>query len=390
MILNNDIYTSSIDILLQSSNTNTIFLSNWSKENHSIDFPMDLSKQFSIDSLPSLSDYLFSDEFEKLKEGIISDNAKLSILGFDVSKMAILSNGTIAAFLCLYELSKRKIINNSLLISPIYYTYINVLKDIGTTIYYEHGENISDKILKKYTNIDLVIINSPLYGCGESIGQNEFDELINFANEMGAYILVDNLYGGMYWDISNQIFDYRLLTQITKSQRFIFIDSLAKKMYLNGAKHCTVFSDSNLICSLEKDSVYISGSISASQYTFAKKLYSKDNRCYVEDCLKNIVSVAKRNYDLIVSLCMGTKCVIYPCNNGFFCLCGIPIAHFRNRSNSVAIALEILDSCNILTLPHERYLFIAENYYCFRINLLLKTEEYYESFYKLQSTFYLR
>lgn len=390
MLLYDSAYTSSIDTLLQKTNADTIFLSNWSKDDDNISFSTDISTRFTIDSLQIISDYLFSDEFGALKEKIISENTVLSTLGFDASQMAIVSNGTNAAFLCLYELFKKGIIHRSLLVSPIYYTYINVLKDIGSIIYYEQGENISYKALRKYNNIDLLIINFPLYGCGENIRQDRFDELIDFANSSGAYVFIDNLYGGMYWNDTNHIFDYNLLTQITKAKRYIFIDSLAKKIFLNGVKHCYIFSDKELISALEKDSVYVSGSISASQYVFAQKMYSMDNRFYIEECLNNFISVARRNYDLIVSLCIDTKCVVFPCNNGFFCLCGIPTKCFKNHLDSIDIALEILQKCNILTLPHERYLFFSSKYFCFRVNLLMKIEEYHEAFHKLQNTFGLR
>lgn len=58
------------------------------------------------------------------------------------------------------------------------------------------------------------------------------------------------------------------------------------------------------------------------------------------------------------------------CESGTYCLLGIPRKIF-NAQDDLLIAQEIMQKCNILTLPHDRYLYYNEQYYCFRINLMI-------------------
>ena len=65
---------------------------------------------------------------------------------------------------------------------------------------------------------------------------------------------------------------------------------------------------------------------------------------------------------------------------------GIPQNKF-NAQNDLLIAQEILQKCNVLTLPHDRYLYSNHEFYCFRINLMIKSDLLYKTIDALQTCF---
>jgi len=157
-------------------------------------------------------------------------------------------------------------------------------------------------------------------------------------------------------------------------------------LFLNGIKHCAIFSNSKLINKIEKNSVVFCGSITSQQYNYIKRLYSRAENSFVKKQLSQNINYVKNTYNLILSMFAEKNVYVSKCTSGVFCLLGIPKNNFSCKDD-LSIAKEILYKCNVLTLPYDRYLYSDDVYYYFRVNLMINREKLYKAIESLQNSF---
>lgn len=385
----NSNYTSDISILLKSAGKETIFLSSWNKDSDLLDFPLSKAKLYNCLNKNEINKYFFSDEFFNLKCQIISDNIDFDKNAISANNFTFVSNGTIAALLCLLTIFKEKRKIKALLLSPIYYIYINILKDLGGDIFVQPGYNIDLNKISNEINaekINLVIVNNPLFGTGECISRKVLASIQKLLLKNEGFLLIDNIYNGLKWNEKASKNDFKLFKTLNSYNNFVITESLSKNLYLNGIKHCSIFSNTEYIKKIEENSVYLCGSITASQYKFIERLYSRNEHQFVIEQLNKNVEYAKKTYNFILSILIKSDFFISKCESGGYCLLGIPRKYF-DSNDDISIALEILARTNILTLPHDRYLFNLKPYYCFRVNLMTERNILFHALNKLQKSF---
>ncbi len=375
MILSNN-FSTSIHEILECANDATFFISDWNKENNILNFDIDktslLSKYHTKKNV-----YFFSDEFQKLKE----NHAPFALCGETIepispSHFSIVSNCTVASFLCLYFISKQKKKINALILAPIYFSHIRILQDIGANIYYidcYNNKNIIDEICEivNHNTIDILIATEPLFGTGISIAKYIFCKINEICNEREIYFLIDYAYGGMKWDDhlgSQEAF----FMNLAKNNYTILIESVCKRIFLNGIKHGIIVANAQIIKAIEEISVYVAGCLSEQQILVYEQLYNINTQNYIAEIINKNNSHYSSNYSLLKILLADTPFVISLCDSGYFCLIGI-LKNF-NMSN-ISIAKNILLRTNILTIPHDRYIFNSEDYYYFRVNLAVSQDK---------------
>ena len=335
------------------------------------------------------SKYFFSDELFDLKKYILSENGEFLESHIAASNFTFVSNGTIAAWLSLLTIQKEIEQIKVLLLSPTYYIYVEMLRQLKADIYYESACNAD--FTKIYSTIisnkiNLVIINNPLFGTGICIPNEIINTIQAALLKTNGCILIDNIYNGLKWEQTASLNDFELYNKVSCYHNFIILESLAKNLFLNGIKHCSIFSSSEWIDKIEKNSVLFFGSITAQQYNYIQKLYSQNERSFIMQQLTQNIDYAQNNYYLLFSMLTNKKIYVSNCVSGIYCLFGIPRSKF-NSQNDLSIAKEILIKSNVLTLPHDRYLYTDQKNYCFRINLMAKRETLYKSISALQNCF---
>jgi aspartate/methionine/tyrosine aminotransferase len=367
-----DNYSSDISEIINKTNNNTLFISTWEKDEVRHNYSINETEQVLKESLNGRSNYYFSDECSYLKKTIVENHYELKESNIDYKNISLLSNGTMAGFLSIYTLFQQIQILKVLLITPMYFSYINILRDFNADIFYVSGLNFDSKAINEIIireKINLVIVNQPLFGSGVSLNQSTYNNIQSNLKLNNGYLLIDNIYGGISWDLKNEIFSYKTLNSINKMDNFILLESLTKKLQLNGYKHSVLFSNRKLIEKIEHNSVYTAGSLLCPQIEFIKKLYKLEAKNTI---INNINTTAKSSnlmYDYLKSLLLSSPLKLFDCSEGFFCLLGIPRYYFP-MTDDYSIAKEILNKTNILTIPHDRYLFNDTKYYTFRINLI--------------------
>ena len=382
-------YSSDISSLLDIKRNDSIFISTWNKDEEINPFPNAKIIEYNQLNSSQVSDYYFSDEFLDLKKYIISENDEFKRNNISIQNFAFVSNGTIGAWLSILAIFKEKKCVKALLLSPIYYLYIEILKQLNIEIYVESFPNnnidqICNTILSQ--NINLVIINNPLFGTGICISNSDIKIIQLALLKTNGYILIDNIYNGLKWNNNILLNDFKLYNELSYYNNYVILESLAKNLFLNGIKHCAIFSNSKLINKIEKNSVVFCVSITSQQYNYIKRLYSRAENSFVKKQLSQNINYVKNTYNLILSMFAEKNVYVSKCTSGVFCLLGIPKNNFSCKDD-LSIAKEILYKCNVLTLPYDRYLYSDDVYYYFRVNLMINREKLYKAIESLQNGF---
>lgn len=390
MKLPNNHNTNIDDLILKSEIIdNSFFLSDWNKPSYLPEFNPYISATAMREAFKNSSKYFFMDELKELKQIFSNEIVLTENIDISFSNFTIASNGTTSALLVIQVLNKHTQIR-PILLTPIYFSYINLLKDMNIDIEYfpivfKGKINIDYQALIKLiaqTNSNLLIINDPVFGVGLEITQEIYSNLINICEKCHVTLLVDYVYGGMEWYHQISLLNHYLISQINKKCQIIYIDSVSKRLFINGIKNSLIFADSSLISEIESFSVYSVGCLTSLQISYFKQIYNSHNyNDVINEIQKNII-IAKENYEILSALVSFTDLFLSTCNSGYYCLIYIPISFFKS-TNYIDIANEILSSLKILTIPHDRYLYVEHQYYCCRINLILNKNDLLLSINKL-------
>ncbi len=369
-------FNTSIDELLDSSRSDTIFLSTWDKKIHKSDVPLKIITKSTHITLNDINKYQYMDEMRQVKSYISNSICLNEKMLISPDNFAVATNGTASSYLILKTLSQNAKIYQ-LILTPIYFSYILSLKEFCENIeffqvFQDSNLNINfsklEDIISK-NHINLVIINDPIFGCGISIKNETYKKFIYLCKKYYVTLIVDYIYGGMNWNEERHYIHKYLLEQINSCENVIIIDSMSKRLFINGIKNAIIYGSSSVIKRIEKESVHTLGCMVYSQISLLKELYSPYNKETINKLINNNISHSKNNYDFIKSLVLGTNCYLENCDSGFYSLFKIPYRILGTNSN-MQIAKMILKKCNVLTIPHERYLYFNTYEYCFRINLL--------------------
>ena len=130
-------YSSDISSLLNMQKKNSLFISTWDKDEDVLSFPNTKLNTYGKLEFNQAHQYFFSDEFTDLKKFIISENSEFFQYNISDLNFTFVSNGTIAAWLSLLTIFKEKKHIRVLLLSPTYYVYIEMLRQLNAEIYYD-------------------------------------------------------------------------------------------------------------------------------------------------------------------------------------------------------------------------------------------------------------
>ncbi len=372
-------FDTSINRLLTLQNENTLFLSTWNKGTDHLEFSdaviWPAVKQYS----KLKNEYFFSDELSEFKRSLVL-NGVFPLSDSELDCIGIFSNGTSAAMLALMSIKEIVSSLRAILIAPTYFTYVKILRDLDSDIYYYpikfKGslaqlpiDNIRECLACR--KINLVVLTIPLFGSGLSPEKECVEELCAICENAHCYLLIDYLYGGMEWFKRNTIENEWLWGLCLKHAYIIFVESMCKRVFLNGIKSAIVGASADLIRQMEIKSVHLTGSLSYVQVEMLRELYSDGNTAFIESLIEKNIGYFHQNFEVLETLCRNTPVHILPCTEGYFCL-----AEILNSSDkdNMETAIKILKRTNVMTIPHDRYLYFTPQKYTFRINLSVQKD----------------
>lgn len=381
------LYDNTIDELLlesQKYETNnhksTLFVSDWNPSKTDI-IPIKLN-DFS-DENPNLNNYTYLYSIDdvgyknKFYDFCKRNNQDLCKISF-----SLFSNATIALYVTFKYLTIRNI-KNILVLTPCYFTSESALRSLGYHIAYypvitnQHFD--FEKITYEFTHkkIQAILITDPIFGTGVSFDLNFYQTLIQICKQFDITIIIDYAYGNMLWKESTHIVNWSLLSMLNTCDSFL-IDSLPKRLFLNGTKFSLLFANSKDIPIMEKIALFIEGTFSAEQFKCYYNFYDFSNIELIDKIINKYIIRAQNTFKLLKTFLINREdCKITATDSSIFSLIGIPRNH--KIEQDIEYAKKLIRDHGIFLTPHSRYHFRDEKFFFFRVNILKSSAELLES-----------
>lgn len=382
-------YDNTIDELIIESNeyqrTNSkkpLFISNWvplEDDILSVEFTNNFDESINEHSyLYSIDDFGYKQYFNDFYRNSYTD---------DPPHFSLFSNATIALYLVFKKLVLSNI-KNILAFSPCYFTSDSALQSLNFHVtYYSliRTEDLNyDKLLYviKKQNIQAILITDPIYGTGVDIELDFYISLMKLCNRFNLSLIIDYAYGNMSWNSIDHIFNYTLLKELRKHNiNYFLVDSLPKRLFLNGNKFALLFSNKSNIDEIEQLSIFIEGSIMENQFKKYMECYDINNSTTINGIINNYCAVASKRYRLLRTFITDCDIKISKAKSGIFVLMGIP--RKISPSKDLEFAKKLIANKGIFLIPHSRYKLIDNQYFYFKVNLLINPEELFEAISKI-------
>lgn len=352
-----------------------IFLSDWNSDYNSILIP---SLEYNSTQFSDLQNYYFWTDENDYRSNI------QSFFSYHFSQLiskdcfTIGSNGTSSMMLALTALREagRK---KALIFTPIYFSTLNMLDQLEFDVvefnlsfhnnFYIDINQLENTIVK--TNSDIIIITNPLFGSGVEIDIDTIKKISDVCNTHNVCLIMDYIYGGMAWKVSepiDYIFQYQVYCAVSLTEQHVFIESISKRLFLNGAKFSLVFSSSSIMRRILRISVFMIGSMAFQQVNLVSQIYCSSSVPVLSNLITENAATANNHYRIIKTMLYDSPANISNANCGYFAIITLPK---KDRKEDIAYAIDLLNRTGVLTIPHSRYLFNEDGFYSFRINLLL-------------------
>ena len=366
-----------------------IFLSDWDSDYNSVQMP---TLKIDNSSLSAMQKYYFWTDEWNFRESIQNFFTSQYNYSLSTDKFAIGTNGTASIMLALTAL-KEAGKRCALIITPIYFSTLNLLDELEFEVvefnlspkndFVIDAQAIEQTIINN--RVDVLIVTNPIFGTGIEISIPILEELSNICNSFDICLLMDYVYGGLPWAIENPryyIFNLPVYKAISSAEQYIFIESISKRVFLNGAKFALVFSNPRLMRRILRLSVFMAGSMSLQQVSLVPQLYSNTSVPALTELITENAITAHNRYRMLKCLLSDSQIRLSNACNGYFALASIPK---KLHKDDIEYAMSILNKTGVLTTPHSRYLLSEDNTYSFRINLLLNKNELIEGMSMLKN-----
>ncbi|MDR0442009.1 MAG: aminotransferase class I/II-fold pyridoxal phosphate-dependent enzyme [Treponema sp.] len=376
------------------TNSETFFISGWDKE----PTIMNLSTPIIAESARCFKNkqnlYYYMTENDELKNHFFTEVINTCYIKITVDNLSIAPNGTSGLFLSILSLKSKFKISNVIIISPTYFSITNVVKMLDMNLFQYQAnifdnDNIDFDELKKkiiINSIELIIITDPLFGTGVSINDSDYVNILNLVKELNIWLIIDYTYGGMEWEKPVTIINELIVGTIIEHPKTIVVETISKRLFLNGIKFAIVFSNPEIIKIIENLSESFIGSFSYVQNELFKRIYTSLNAASVIKQIEKNIEHIKLTFESIKSVIIGKNAFLSNCVSGYFVLMGIPVQRLNCLSDMEA-AFAIIDKVNVFTIPHSRYHFVDNDYYHFRINLSMDRTQLIRNMNKLSDAY---
>lgn len=353
-----------------------IFLSNWDVSIDTSPYALLLNNNLSEYISETNSYYYWTDEYNYTTYFKDYFEKKYDYT-IDLNSFLIGANGTSAIFLSLAAL-KELSISRILIFTPIYFSTLNLLEMLNFQVFrfdlkIENDFKVDFEQLEFYiknNKIEAIFITDPVFGSGIEYDISFYTTLSTLIMKYDFWTIVDYVYGGMIWNNNEHIFNKKLVHIIKNLKNTILIESISKRLFINGIKFALVFGSETIIKKIKRLSIYTTGSMCVNQLLILKKVYDTNNVKIINQLIEKNTEHAQNMFYKLLSFLMGKNCIISKCNSSFFFLLGIP----KKEKDDLQDAFRLINYKGVLTIPHSRYLLENDDYYIFRVNLLMNEE----------------
>lgn len=359
------------------------FISDWDVQGESpIEFTNLLNTVYQESSSNSLK-YNYAYEQFSLKEQIINQAKDcLPSLKLEETELAITPSATISIYLTAQALAAMNI-KRILIITPAYFSTHESFNKTDCKVSYYHLRDETNlkidftelKAIIKQQFIEGIVLTDPVYSAGIEFPLSNYLKLADICNKNNIYFIVDYSLGGLNWKTKDSFILNSCKISILKTcNRFLFIDTLSKRLLLNGIKFSVIIGDENIIDKIDRISETVYGGLSSAQCFLIRELYKLENKNMISSICKKNMELSQENYNLVKSTLIGTDFNIVETNSGYFSL----VNHNKlsiEEIDTKAFSLSLLKKKKILAITKDRFTYFSENKFGFRVNLNKKKDE---------------
>jgi bifunctional pyridoxal-dependent enzyme with beta-cystathionase and maltose regulon repressor activities len=359
---------------IQENNKNPMFISDWDISNGKANFPdVLIQKALAIPAKDALK-YIFSEDLTDLKLKI---KQLYKSSGFDLmdTGISIVASPTTALYITIQTLSKLGV-KKILVFTPVYYSLIDSLKDLGISIIYYHLNDVDNFSIDfnklretiEEQEVEAIVISDPIYSCGIGISATDYGNLIEMSSSFSVWLLVDYALGGMSWQEGSDEPFIKSKMASTYS-KCILIESITKRLVINGLKSCLIFSNQQITDQIEIHGSQVYGGLTLPQITLLKEIYELDRFSDVIAIIKRNIEVVQDNYKMLKAFLLDSDFNLYSSNSGYFSMIVHKTLRIKDVDSKTMISRYLFEE-GILAFPSFHFSLYKQNHFGFRINLL--------------------
>lgn len=354
-----------------------VFLSDWDCDPHDGSVIEDIVIPSLIPSASQLSRYSYAEDQSDARDCFLTFLKSNSDLSLTLGNVSISLNATNALYLCLCGLQASGV-QRFLVITPVYYSVLESLGSMKASVVFHHLRDddqfaldldaITDALESQC--IEALLFTDPIYSAGIDIPSETYEALAGICHRLGVWLICDHSLGGLYWDERPaSLFDFAKLKALQRVERFIYIDSLTKRLFLNGVKHAVILAPDSFILLVHDLASRISGGFCSSQISVFRALHETHNTLKLVKFIERNRARVISHYKLMAAALTGTDYALYPSNAGYFSM----ICHKEHRIKDVdtkQIVRRLLYEHDLYVLPSEHFYFFKQNHFGIRANLI--------------------
>lgn len=354
-------------------------LSDWNNARDDVCTPGRLIQDCQESSLQNIELYTESTRLEE-----ICDSAQASLIETyqlqiaEWRKLHFFGSATqaiFATFFCLHQIEKLR----ALILQPSYYPIPTISETLGfpfTSLHIvkrgiPHLDLEQIKAVCRQNKINLILLTDPIYCVGKRIPIMELSQFIDYCETNGIWLVIDAAFGRMAWhDEKKAWIDQELFNLFGQTRRVVFIDSPAKRLFINGMKLGIVFADDDLISRLRSYSDFVIGNLAGIQAAFGERIFSPRYKDELQVVCSENTRRAKQNFNLL-QRALADSCLYSEMpEEGFHCL-----IFDKEKINAGVDPMRVVDSLlnvyGIYALPTHDFFFSSADAFGLRMNLML-------------------
>jgi len=359
-----------------STGEKVIRISDWHNEHDNLTMPLKLLSTAEKKLSKGASKYYFLDNINELKKLISKYVSRYLHVDIDTSNITITHNGTCSITLVMQALKKNNT-NRILLITPVYFSVELSAQRNNICLSYYHLDiqkspsqsiiNIVNQADEQYC--DAIFLTTPIFSCGIEWGEEEIKKISVELQKRSIWLIVDNTLGGLSWERGYiSLMSKTFMECAVSSNKFICIESPAKKLFMNGVKHSIIFTKEKLHEDIERASDEVMGSLTSYQISTIKLIYGGDFENEIAKCAENNIKNFSRNYNLCESLLRNSDFFLPKSSVGFHSL----VLHQEKNISDVdhiSFVKKMIALRGVSVIPLQHFGYYKNNKFGFRINL---------------------
>jgi aspartate/methionine/tyrosine aminotransferase len=350
-------------------------MSDWHNDLNDLVLPVSLLANVSVDPA-LLMRYRFVDSVIEIKSLISSFYNEFFDIHFDPRNLAFCQNGTSALNLMLRALSEMGI-RRALIVTPAYFSIFNVAKLYGISIVYQHMDLLNDLSIDPAQIVatardqmaDLIILTNPIFSTGKGLSAEHVRLIVRAVADQGIWMFLDETLAGLPWEPNSQRpFATPNMQEAIHSPRFIYLWSVSKSLFLNGAKHALVLAPHEIIQKMERDADLVVGGLTAHQIAVAEQTYLKDSLEEIAQCCGQNIARFTDAYDLCSAGLEGTLLQLSQVDSGFHGIAFTSISSANPVGCAREVSAAMIERHGISTIPIAHFGFPDFSPIGFRVN----------------------